>query len=122
MNRRSSFTEMPRLLPRVDGQQFGHDADGDLFGAVGADIEADRPKQAIHGASTDLLQNLVGTGARAKQSDVGGIGRQKDTHPFAIVCERMCLDDSHVARLDNEGLDVLVRSELEQPSSRRESL
>src|SRR5262245_2713826 len=69
----SSFTKMTGLLARVDGQQFGQDADGDLLGAVGPHIKADRAEHSISGSGAHSLKYLFCSGARSQETNVSGL-------------------------------------------------
>ena len=63
---------------------FGHDSEGNFFGCLAAQAQANRTVQAIlqyvHGfglRKTSFLQQAGGLGTGAEQADVGHVSRQQ---------------------------------------------
>jgi hypothetical protein len=99
MDRVSSFTQVASVVARVHGQQLGDDADGDLFGAFGAYVEADRAEDTALARRPDESKNLLRARARPEQPDVRRVGLQKQPQPVAIVFEGVHLHDDEGARV-----------------------
>src|SRR6266446_3960250 len=101
---RSSFMDASPLGAQVRGFAAGvhrehlrDDADGDLLGTVGPQVEADRREQLVGLRRAELAQDLLLADARTKQAQVGQRLRRERAEPLAIVLQRMRLDDGEMA-------------------------
>src|SRR5262245_51377117 len=122
MNRLPFFAQVAGRPARDHREQLADDADRDLLGSVGAEVQADRSEHAAAGGRAKLAEHLVGSRARPEQPDVRRAALQEHLQPVAIVSERMRLDHDQRASVDAERLDAAVGSEVQQPVRRWKAL
>src|SRR5262245_24276472 len=114
------LAQVPAGARRMKRQQLADDADGDLFGSVGADVEADGPEH-LRRVGANLPEDLFAPRARSEQPDVRRAGLQEAAHPLAIAGERMRLGDDQRPAVHAKRRDVVARAELQQVPRRREA-
>src|SRR5262249_39558876 len=94
--------QRPGLPGRVDGEQPSPDRDGDLSGALGAEVQSHRSEDPIARLRPDLRQDLPAALPRTEEADVRNAGVEQAPRPLAVVREGVHLDDGEGARPERQ--------------------
>src|SRR5207244_9948689 len=119
MDASAPIAQVQRRAARADREHLGDDAHRDLFRAFCAEVEADGSEQSV-GCGPQLLEQFLSAPARPEQAEIRERLRQQSAEPFAIVLQRVRLDD-RVMVLSERG-NAFARTPSHEPRRRRKAL
>src|SRR5438477_3330873 len=89
--------QVPGLAPRVHGEHLRDDADGNLLGTVGAEVESNGRKQLVGLRCPELPEDLVFARARTEQAQIRERLGEQGAQPVPVVLQGVRLDHREVA-------------------------